>query len=64
MKTRKNKGRSRSGPLSSPPDPTVCCFCDQKRPGMVIVQLRDSNRKWPACAACRKAHDGQWEYPR
>jgi hypothetical protein len=54
VKTRKFKGRSQSGRLSSPPDSTVCIFCSEKKPKMKIVQLRDSNRKWPACAECRQ----------
>ncbi len=63
-KTRKAKGRSQSGPSSNPPDSTMCCFCQQKKLKMVIVQLRDSNYKLPACMECRRSHDGQWRYPR
>lgn len=64
MKTRKNKGRGQSGRLSAPPDSTVCCFCREKKPKMVLVQLCRSNRSFPACPSCRKEHDGYWRYPR
>jgi hypothetical protein len=63
-KMNKSKGRSQSGRLSDPPDSTVCCYCGQKKRKMVAVQPKGWFRSYPACAECRKEHDGQWRYPR